>query len=260
MVGCPLMCTYCPQTLVRGQYSGQKYFQLEDFKHAVFKLPMDVRVDFSGMAEPFANPQTEEMMYETLDRGYDIALFTTLQGLQPSQTLTVVDMLEKYAKQVKTVYLHLPDAQGNMVGFKYNEAYAYALRSFLQLGEKGLFRFECMTMGDLHPQLEPFGIRLNAFKPISRAENVDRTKIKGAQPKKVLHRGPITCHKYYQNVLMPNGDVYLCCMDYGLQHKLGNLLTQEYEDICAAAYTISQLNLTNDSKTICRNCSRAKPA
>jgi hypothetical protein len=33
------------------------------------------------------------------------------------------------------------------------------------------------------------------------------------------------------NVMLPNGDVVLCCNDYGLKHKLGNLLTTNYEDL-----------------------------
>jgi hypothetical protein len=35
----------------------------------------------------------------------------------------------------------------------------------------------------------------------------------------------------YHNVVLPNGDVSLCCMDYGLKHILGNIYEQEYEDI-----------------------------
>lgn len=33
------------------------------------------------------------------------------------------------------------------------------------------------------------------------------------------------------NVVLPNGDVYLCCMDYGLEHKIGNLFETRYEDL-----------------------------
>ena len=44
----------------------------------------------------------------------------------------------------------------------------------------------------------------------------------------------LTCKStpfYDRNVLLPNGDVVLCCMDYNLVHILGNLLTQTYEEI-----------------------------
>lgn len=37
--------------------------------------------------------------------------------------------------------------------------------------------------------------------------------------------------KFKQNVVLPNGDVYLCCMDYGLKHKLGNLLEQNFNEL-----------------------------
>ena len=30
------------------------------------------------------------------------------------------------------------------------------------------------------------------------------------------------CDRIYQNVLLPNGDVVLCCMDWSAEHVLGN--------------------------------------
>ena len=35
-----------------------------------------------------------------------------------------------------------------------------------------------------------------------------------------------------KNILLPDGTVLLCCMDFGMKHVLGNLLTQSYEEIC----------------------------
>ena len=37
--------------------------------------------------------------------------------------------------------------------------------------------------------------------------------------------------EFQQNVVLPNGDVYLCCMDYGLEHKLGNLFETNFNDL-----------------------------
>ena len=59
MVGCPLQCTFCPQTNLKGAYSthkADKYLTGENFKRIVDKLPSHVRIDFSGMSEPWANP------------------------------------------------------------------------------------------------------------------------------------------------------------------------------------------------------------
>lgn len=37
--------------------------------------------------------------------------------------------------------------------------------------------------------------------------------------------------EYKQNVVLPNGDLYLCCMDYGLKHRLGNLFKENFKNI-----------------------------
>jgi len=38
-----------------------------------------------------------------------------------------------------------------------------------------------------------------------------------------LAHGRVGQDRIFRNVLLPNGDVVLCCMDYGLDHILGNL-------------------------------------
>ncbi|MER9007171.1 SPASM domain-containing protein [Mesorhizobium sp. M0862] len=37
--------------------------------------------------------------------------------------------------------------------------------------------------------------------------------------------------RQYRNVLLPNGDVTLCCTDFERRHVLGNLLRDEYADL-----------------------------
>jgi hypothetical protein len=51
----------------------------------------------------------------------------------------------------------------------------------------------------------------------------------------------------YHNILLPNGDVSLCCMDYNLEEILGNLYTQEYDDI------MPKKNTTYDMCSRCEN-------
>ena len=63
--------------------------------------------------------------------------------------------------------------------------------------------------------------------------------------------GPRTCgcvENLYHNVLLPNGDVSLCCMDYGLDNIIGNLNTQPYEDVIPEAQTCYK---------ICNSCENA---
>ena len=48
--------------------------------------------------------------------------------------------------------------------------------------------------------------------------------------------------------MLPNGDVSLCCMDYGLEEITGNLLKQEYNDVIPDPYEVF---------TLCRQCENA---
>lgn len=62
-------------------------------------------------------------------------------------------------------------------------------------------------------------------KPISRAGNLFPVQSK---------QGKLICGKsidFNQNVMLPNGDVYLCCMDYSLKHKLGNIFETNFNDL-----------------------------
>jgi len=50
--------------------------------------------------------------------------------------------------------------------------------------------------------------------------------------------------------LLPNGDISLCCMDYSLDHILGNLFTQEYDEIMPDLETPFEL---------CQHCENGAP-
>ena len=129
MIGCPLKCTFCPQDLLRAKYGKQeKYLSFENFKLIVSKLPGYVRIDFSGMAEPWANPDATAMLVHALEQGFNIALYTTLYGMKEQDAPVVVEMLARRAHQVEVICIHLPDADGNMRGFRNSPEYAHALR------------------------------------------------------------------------------------------------------------------------------------
>ena len=53
-------------------------------------------------------------------------------------------------------------------------------------------------------------------------------------------KGPSTCgciEHLYHNVVLPNGEVSLCCMDYSLEKILGNILYEEYDGIMPSPLT-----------------------
>jgi hypothetical protein len=88
---------------------------------------------------------------------------------------------------------------------------------------------------------------IKKFPMYSRAGNIEKGTIK------TVHTSDrITCgcvEKLYHNVVLPNGDVVLCCMDYAGKHKLGNLFKQIYNNIIPVNQTPFEL---------CRKCENGK--
>ena len=65
----------------------------------------------------------------------------------------------------------------------------------------------------------------------------------------------------FSNVLLPNGDVQLCAMDYGLRHTLGNLFRESYSSIVngpVLAKVFDELD-RSASDILCRECEYAVP-
>ena len=132
MIGCPLMCTFCPQDNLRTQYgTGIKYMSLRDLTTMLVKLPRNTRIDFSGMSEPWANPECTSMLEEVLYMGFDVAIYTTLYGM--NDPARVKKVLEDHKNQVKVFMLHLPDANSNMKGWKLTQEWMNALEMVMTL-------------------------------------------------------------------------------------------------------------------------------
>ena len=250
MIGCPIKCTYCPQDALLAAYprGATRMLSLPDFFAILQHVPNHVRIDFSGYAEPWANPECSTMLALALESGRNVALYTTLQGMQSPGL--VLELLAAHAEQVEVVCLHLPDTTGNMRGHKDTAEWRHARDLFL--AAKPGRRFETIHMGE--PVLPaPALVR---FRGHDRAGALDR----GSLPLEpaMRHHGPVSCSFtpfYDQNVVLPNGDVYLCCNDYGLRHKLGNLLAESWEHMQRGL--LLEMNMWSHPVTICASCHRA---
>jgi hypothetical protein len=73
------------------------------------------------------------------------------------------------------------------------------------------------------------------FQIQNRAGNLNTEKVKARVSKPITAAarpsGKLRCDRIYQNVLLPNGDVVLCCMDWSAEHVLGNLKRDRFEDL-----------------------------
>jgi len=267
MAGCPLMCAFCPQDQLKAAYGKveDKYMSLDTFNTLLDKLPAHVRIDFSGMAEPWANPAATDMVRAALERGRRVAVFTTLYGISEDDSVLLTrELLPRHAAQIEIVCLHLPDDGMNMRGYKGSPAYRAVLQNFLALPKAGFpaEKFKVMTMdasGRVHADLRDLVPDLDKWRGHARAGSLDAEKTGArAAPRNTFR---LTCGStpfYDHNVVLPNGDVVVCCMDYGLKHRIGNLLRQDYYDLFASA-EMNRLRVENQKPafsacSICKSC------
>jgi hypothetical protein len=123
-----------------------------------------------------------------------------------------------------------------------------------------------MSMGNLHPTIKNIlDIDLEPEDMISRGGNLEN--VKNDFEKKV---GPLSCNisshdgwedLFDNNTLLPNGDVTLCSMDYGLTCILGNLTRMDYDSLFTSDEFKKIYNKMKsyDDDIICRHCNQAIP-
>jgi len=274
MIGCPLMCTYCPQDSLRDAYGDDvKYMSLDDFKTAIDKVPTTVRLDFSGQAEPWVNTACTDMVQYALEKGFRLAIFTTLYDWDEDTVHRMGELLLKYAKQIEIFKVHFPDEAGNMRGWRPSPEWEYAYIGMRTIVQSVGIHYEAMTMSDggIHPAIRHLpGAGVSHGWSIAahdRAGTLDVAQVKD-QPIKFApkHEQPVRCGKtpyYDQGVLLPNGEVLLCCMDYDKKHVMGNLLEHDYAALATnpAMTKLQELNSLPvwTAESLCKSCTDAVP-
>ncbi len=262
-IGCPLMCTFCPQDKLRQAYTDPiKKMSVETFATVLSKLPKDVRIVFAGYTEPWANDLCNDFLELSLQQGFDVSIYTTLYNITPARCDQLIVLLKQYKLQIKEFWVHLPDQNKNMVGFRYSKDFEYALDCVSRLKNVNY-----MTM-DSESKMDPTiqtNIVPQSWYLHTRANNLTFKNIK-QQPVNSPPRYEfiVECTRnkdYHSNILLPNGDVILCCMDYGLKHTLGNLLTQSYDEILHGRELKRLTELNNQigfsEETLCKSCNDA---
>ncbi|MDZ4065209.1 MAG: SPASM domain-containing protein [Coriobacteriia bacterium] len=270
VIGCPLACVYCPQKLLLSRYpsTAGRELDLEGFRQILSTVPDYVRIDFSGMAEPWTARDTTLMFLHAMNQGHPVAVYTTLFGMDDKDVAALVDRIDSFTAQ-NPLCLHLPDDEGRVRGFRPSDGYREHLRSVLAAmnavveakgNDGGLQMMTMSSSGRLHPSIAgllPSG--LGPFGAISRAGTVDEELAP-----RVMHEAPVVCHSsphYDHNTVLPNGDVILCCMDYGCRHVLGNLFADTYQSLFYSA-EMRRLTRSNDrtgldDTSICKSCTNA---
>lgn len=251
-IGCKNACVYCPQDTLLSAYAksnNSRQMNFDLFKRCIDKIPLEIDIHFTGMCEPWLNPDCTKLLLYAHERGHRIDVSTTLVGMKMSD----IDLIQSVP--FKNFVVHLPSDEG-YEKIKVDDIYLMILEKISKSSIKHSYHFHGRS---LHSTVKNFMSNMTGQKEIihyqifSRAGNL---KIKDRPPMS-RKRGVIICRRNMRhNVLLPNGDVVLCCMDYGMKHRLGNLLASDYHSLFRSEeYIKLQRGLTDDSLDIlCRHC------
>ena len=272
MIGCPLMCNFCPQENLRDKYGEDtKYMSLDTFKTALSKVPSDTRIDFSGMAEAWVNPEATNMLRYALESNHRVAIYTTLYNWTTDTANEVLELLTSHKPLVDTFSIHFPDEYGNMKGWKYTKEWEDVYNIMTGGVQSAGIKLEAMTMSDhgkIHEDLQHLGVQLYNWFGHDRAGSLNKQQVETDQEIKFVerHEKPVRCSKtinYDQWVLQPNGDVVICCMDYDLKHVIGNLNRDSYFDLFTGPGMVNLLRENTKTcfsdKSLCKSCTDALP-
>jgi len=238
-IGCINNCSYCPQDLLIKEYkkiSNITSMSLDTFTGCIKKIDDSVEIQFTGMCEPFLNGKCINMIKLAAVRN-NVRVSTTLIGMKFKD----IGALEKI--NFVAFDIHLPASSGDNIKVDKNYIDLLKAVSLSSIPNKQ-YHYHGRK---LHPGID--FIKADKVKAHSRAGNV-------ASKKDKAKTGVVYCERDYKcPVLLPNGDIVLCCMDYGLKHRLGNLLKQDIADIYNSQNFKDICNaLKQDSNSMCHKC------
>lgn len=231
---------------------------LETFQACLDKVPKNTLIVFGGFSEPFLNEACFDMMCYANRNGFAMRLLTTLVGC-------TIEAFQKVTKvPFERVVLHVPDADHFAkipLTDEYYEILDMALTAEKPNGQLFVDTANCQSR--VHPQVLKHidGRVLVSSQLFDRAGNLKEDQrlqsVKGVQ-------GKIYCSKsrnLNDSILLPDGSLVLCCMDFRLKHVLGILLQQPYNEIMSGEMIQFVKRAMMDEAIevlLCRNCTYAK--
>ena len=244
-IGCVVDCLFCPQQkLAKAYTSTKRMLSFGDFKIAIDKLPNESIIIFSGFSEPFLNDQCTKMILYAHHKKHPISLFTTTTGMTQDDLNKIKNIPFSQYPHGGFV-LHLADNEG-FAKITVDDKYLSLLES---IKKSNISNLMLRTMGSLHDDVKNIfqSDTVKKQQMNSRAGNLSNSDKTLLQNSKNLE-GIVLCSRdeyIYNNVMLPNGDVVLCCQDFGLKHVLGNIIHEGFQELLPTPFS---------SYSICKMC------
>ena len=284
-VGCGMFCDYCPQNKYIENYKSrypndEKALTEETFKSVLRNVPNSVYIKWTGFTEPLDCRVFPLLSKYLKNNGYKQQISTTLHGYQES-VLWFRDNIEVF----KEITLHLPD-DSRLMKSRVDDAYLSNLDQLLSKASQlwpGEDRLVVLLIGnDFHEDIkrlvysrvangslnESQIYRAKTLNTRNSAIDVDKLGVSQVSTRPFVQEDSGHKENYYcayrrlnAGVLLPNGQVTLCCQDYNLEFILGDLKTDSMETLYTRIETspeLSQKFLAGEFFP-CTKCEHYKP-
>ena len=265
-MGCSVNCEFCPQDVLLKKYyekdkNRQRVMTVDNFKTILKHTPDDCIIDFSGMTEPFLNPNCIDMIRLACEAGRRVYLFTTLFGVSEETVDELISLPVYY------MTLHVADK----MGYAYiptTETYYRNVEKVIKAKKADGRPFVDFVNAQTDPDervAEICGDDYEIMRSVqNRAGNLKDERVQ--YRKKPIEAGKkISCcfaeGDLLNNVALPDGTLVLCNMDYGMKHVMGNIYEEDYETIRRKSefrQVWNEMNGGNDMSLLCRTCLLAR--
>ena len=272
-IGCAMMCEYCPQTLIKSTLKkkeniDQRIMSYENFKLYFKNVPKKTVIHWSGYSEPLGNKNFKEFINYLQSQNYEQHVSTTMFGRRDNEEFMA------NTSAFSSVTFHLPD-NSNLMKLKVGEQYLKNLEQALRFQSELLSSKEIyiVVFGEnFHPKVDYIIKKLINENIISKksvdirdhlhsrnGEVSDMGKfrmddtIKNEENKKKDKLYYCSYGRLNQGVMLPNGDINLCCQDYSLKGIIGNLKTENLNKLYKQE-KIYQKNFSIGEFNLCKKC------
>lgn len=277
--GCGRMCDYCPQDSYISKYKkvsgGVNSLSIDLIERISKNIMSGTIISHTGFTEPFDGKDFGLIVDHFYDKGFLQTISTTLYGRKEAQEY-FINNLYKFNNGIT---LHLPDSEGLMKG-DFNDKYAdflkKVLEKFTELKGKGLkINLTIFLIGQaFHPNINYV---VDLYTNFLGSENIHKAKFLNTRAGEI---DPIKFRKlssqtyrdknttYYcsygrlnRGVLLPNGEVTICCQDYSLKRVLGSLINEDLSVLYNKIEFTEEWRESFISGTFepCRNCEHYRP-
>lgn len=268
VLGCSVNCRYCPQDVLIKKYfekdkNRKRVMTPEDFQIYLDHTPDNCDIMFAGMAEPYLNKDCVTLLRMACEAGRKVSLYTTLAGA------TEKDVEETIKLPIHYVTYHAADRYG-YAHIQLTEEYYRNVERLLSAKKTDGKPFVDFINSQADPDERVAELCKGRYEIMTsvqdRAGNLEDEQLQRRDQNLRKNEKIMCCFcgpELTNNVVLPDGSLLLCNMDYGMQHVLGNLLENDYETIRSGGELFRVFDGMNGDESIdvlCRKCLLARAA